>query len=278
MTTKNSVKIKNTKSNTIYQGDCIKVMKQWKRGIFDCCITDPPYNMSKKNGLGWAFSKHVTMQEEWDIFSKDDYYKFTHDWLEQVLRVVKPNGNVFIFGSFHNIYLIGFLLQNVFNRKIINSIVWFKPNAQPNITTRMFTESSEFIIWACNNTPDKAKGWYFDYQKSKEFNHGKQLRNVWMISKESEVWENPLTPRSEKIHGAHPTQKPLSVLERIVLTAAQKNDWILDCFGGAGSTAVVAEKTQRRWTLIQHEPEFKQPEYFNYKFSQYQWNRILTQV
>jgi site-specific DNA-methyltransferase (adenine-specific) len=247
MTTKNLKKLKEVKPSTIYQGDCIEVMKQWKEGIFDCCITDPPYNMSKKNGLGWAFSKHVTMQEEWDRFSQDDYYKFTRDWLEQVIRVVKPNGNIFIFGSSHNIYLIGFLLQSVFSRKIINSIVWFKPNAQPNITARMFTESSEFIIWACNNTLEKAKGWYFDYAKSKDFNHGNQLRNVWKI-------DNYEQSNDTRVSEDYPTLKPMTVLERIILTASKPKDWILDCFGGADRTAMLAQKSHRRWTMMLHKP------------------------
>jgi len=251
------------KPNTIYQGDCIKVMQKWKSNSIDACITDPPYNMSKKNGLGWAFSKHITMQEEWDRFSKDDYYKFTHDWLREVVRVVKPNGNIFVFGSFHNIYLIGFLLQNVFDRKIINSIVWFKPNAQPNITCRMFTESSEQIIWACNNPKDKAKKWCFNYDVAKKLNEGKQMRNVWQIEKKegkTEIWENPVTPRKEKEFGAHPTQKPISVLERIMLTATEKTnkraDLVLDCFGGAGSTAVAAKNAGRKWVLIEKDANY----------------------
>jgi len=118
--------------NTIYEGDCIEVMKRWDDACIDHCIADPPYNMSKKNGLGWAFSNHVTMSEEWDMFPREKYLNFTRAWLRQACRVLKPNGNIFIFGSFHNIYDIGNII-NELNLKIVNSIVWFKPNAQPNI-------------------------------------------------------------------------------------------------------------------------------------------------
>ena len=132
--------------NQIVLGDCINIMRSFPDGVFDCCITDPPFNISKKKGLGWAFSSHVTMQEQWDTFAADDYFQFTVNWITEVLRVLKTNGNLFIFGSFHCIFTIGFILQNLFDRRIISQIVWYKPNAQPNITCRMFTESTEFII------------------------------------------------------------------------------------------------------------------------------------
>jgi DNA modification methylase len=232
---------------SIYKGSCIQEMAPWPDACVDCCITDPPYNMSKKKGLGWAFSKHVTMEEEWDIFSKDDYFKFTHEWLAEVSRVVKPNGNVFIFGSFHNIYLIGFVLQNLLSRRIIQQITWFKPNAQPNITGRMLTESTEYVIWAVNNTPGEAKKWTFNYEASKEFNAGKQLRNVWSI---------PYTPASEKQSGSHPTQKPLALVSRIVKLWTNPEDLVLDCFMGTGTTALACEGLGRRWVGIEKDPVY----------------------
>ena len=183
--------------NQILTGDCLETMQTFPDGLFDCCITDPPFNMSKKKGLGWAFSSHITMQEQWDIFSKDDYFQFTVNWIREVLRVLKTNGNLFVFGSFHCIFTIGFILQNIFDRRIISQIVWYKPNAQPNITCRMFTESTEFIIWAVNNESKKAKNWTFNYKTMKAMNNDKQMRNMWEI---------PLTPRSERKHGKHPSQ------------------------------------------------------------------------
>jgi len=235
--------------NKIISGDCLDILPSFTDGLFDCCVTDPPFNMSRKKGLGWAFSSHVTMQEQWDIFSKDEYFQFTVNWIREVLRVLKTNGNLFIFGSFHCIFTIGFILQNIFDRRIISQIVWYKPNAQPNITCRMFTESTEFIIWAVNNESKKAKNWTFNYEVMKAMNHGKQMRNMWEI---------PLTKPSEKKYGKHPSQKPVAVINRIILAGTEKNDLILDPFSGTGTTAVVAEQQYRKWIIIEKEKEYNE--------------------
>ena len=235
--------------NHIVSGDCLKIMKTFPDGVFDCCITDPPFNMSKKKGLGWAFSSHVTMQEQWDTFAEDDYFQFTVNWITEVLRVLKTNGNLFIFGSFHCIFTIGFILQTLFNRRIISQIVWYKPNAQPNITCRMFTESTEFIIWAVNNESKKAKNWTFNYETMKAMNNDKQMRNVWEI---------PLTKRSERMHGKHPSQKPVAVINRLILAGTNEGDLILDPFSGTGTTAFVAEQHNRRWIMIEKEKEYNE--------------------
>src|ERR1700722_11026876 len=107
------------KKSTSFLGDALEVLKHMPTHFFDVCIADPPYNMSKKKGLAWAFSKHVTMQESWDQFSKDEYFQFSLDWLSEVCRVVKPNGNLFVFGTYHNIYTLGFILQHL-DRKFLN--------------------------------------------------------------------------------------------------------------------------------------------------------------
>ena len=235
--------------NKIISGDCLDILPSFPDAFIDCCITDPPFNMSKKKGLGWAFSSHVTMQEQWDIFSKDGYFQFTVNWIREVLRVLKTNGNLFIFGSFHCIFTIGFILQNIFDRRIISQIVWFKPNAQPNITCRMFTESTEFIIWAVNNESKKAKNWTFNYEIMKAMNSNKQMRNMWEI---------PLTPKSERKHGKHPSQKPTAVINRIVLAGTNEGDLILDPFSGSGTTAVVAEMHKRKWIMIEKDETYNQ--------------------
>lgn len=232
---------------TVYAGDCLEVMRSWPDACVDCCITDPPYNMSKKKGLGWAFSSHVTMQEAWDRFSKDAYIQFTVDWLKEVARVVKLNGNIFVFGSFHNIYLIGFVLQEVLERRILQQITWFKPNAQPNITGRLLTESTEYIIWACNNSIDEAKNWTFNYEVAKQINGGKQMRNMWPI---------PYTPGSEKSFGTHPTQKPLEVVDRVVRLCTRSDDVVLDCFLGTGTTAVSCEALGRKFVGIEKDSKY----------------------
>ncbi len=234
-------------ANKLYRGDCIDLMRAWPGGSFDACIADPPYNMSRRKGLGWAFSSHVTMAQEWDRFSDRGYFDFTRAWLTEVARLVKRDGNILVFGSFHNIYLIGFVLQNVLGLRVMQQITWFKPNAQPNITGRLPTESSEYIIWACNNSPDRASHWTFDYPASKKIGGGKQLRNVWSI---------PCTPRSEKSLGNHPTQKPLALLERIVTLWTRPRDLVLDCFLGTGTTAVAAQRLKRRWVGIEKDRKY----------------------
>lgn len=233
--------------NKIFCADALHLMSTWPDGIIDACITDPPYNIAKnKPGLSWAFSSHVTMQSDWDRFNKEEYESFTKKWLKEICRVTKKNGNIFIFGSFHNIFIIGYLAQKL-NLKIINSIIWAKPNAQPNITCRMFTESTEQILWICNNDEKKAKNWTFNYAKMKQLNEGKQMRNFWLL---------PLTPKNEKKEGHHPAQKPLKLMERIVLAATNKNDLVLDCFSGSGSTLVACQNNKRNFIGIDNNPEY----------------------
>ncbi|HXW53226.1 MAG TPA: site-specific DNA-methyltransferase [Myxococcota bacterium] len=235
--------------NRIYCSDALVIMRSWPDSCVDACITDPPYNIArKKRGLAWAFSSHVTMESDWDRFLNDDYAKFTLSWLREVCRLTKPNGNIFIFGSYHNIYLIGALVQRLCLR-IVNSIIWAKPNAQPNITCRMFTESTEQILWLCNNHEKKARNWTFNYQLIKEQNGGKQMRNFWVI---------PTAPLSERRLGKHPSQKPLALMERIVLAATNRKDIVLDCFAGVGSTLVACKKLGRKYIGIERDRKYCQ--------------------
>lgn len=217
----------------------------------DLIFADPPYNISKKNGLGWAYSKHITMQEQWDMFNKDEFFNFNNNWITESLRILKPGGSLWVCGSFHNIYQLGFILQKFKDVKINNSIVWFKPNAQPNITCRMFTESCEHLIWAVKNHC-KTK-WTFNYEATKKdiFDNinpkGKQTRNIWQI---------PLTPKKEKWAGVHPTQKPIELLRRIIMSCTKEGDTVLDPFIGSGTTAVVAKMLNRKSIGIDRERKY----------------------
>jgi len=235
--------------NFVYDGDAVGTMKGWESGIFHSTITDPPYNIAaNRKGLSWAFSSHVTLDEEWDRFSQEDYDGFTRAWLEEVCRVTKVNGNIFIFGSYHNIYNIGAMARQM-KLRIVNSIIWAKPNAQPNITCRMFTESTEQILWLCNNHEDKATKWTFNYHDMKEMNGGKQMRNYWEI---------PLTPPRERVHGKHPSQKPLRLLERLILAGTNPGDRVLDCFMGSGTTALASEIHKRHWVGIERDESYRE--------------------
>mgnify|MGYP001563517724 CR=1 FL=1 len=226
-------------THKVIQGDALEVLKTIPDGSIDLVFADPPYNMSKKKGLGWKYSNHITMQEQWDIFSKDEYLQFNQQWIKEALRVLKHGGSLWISGSFHNIYQVGFILQQYDEVKINNSIVWYKPNAQPNITCRFFTESTEHLIWASKNGNNKK--WKFNYEWSKSIEDqinfkGKQTRNVWAI---------PLTPKKEKWAGEHPTQKPEELLRRIILSCTDVGDVVLDPFLGAGTTSAVAKSLGR---------------------------------
>ncbi len=223
-------------NHQIILGDALEELKKIPDESIDLIFADPPYNMSKKKGLGWKYSKHITMQEEWDMFSKDEFFQFNKEWLKESLRILKHGGSLWVCGSFHNIYQIGFILQHIEEVKINNSIVWFKPNAQPNITCRMFTESTEHLIWASKN--GNGKKWKFNYDLTKTQIHdrinprGKQTRNLWAI---------PLTTKKEKWAGDHPTQKPIELLRRIILSCTDEGDTVLDPFVGSGTTSVVAQ-------------------------------------
>lgn len=251
----NKVEIGN---QTLLLGDSLEILPSLNEK-FDACITDPPYNISgydHKKEIGWLKSNKFwtegknfnKIDEEWDRFTNGDYEKFTELWLKFVCESVKKNGNIIIFGTYHNIYKIGHLLEK-FDKKIINSIVWYKRNAFPNITQRMLCESTEHMIWAVNSSPRDAKNWTFNYKELKKMNHGKQMRNVWDIT---------LTPSKEKKFGKHPSQKPIEIIERLILGFTNKGDCVLDPFMGSGTLPLVCMMYNRKSLCIE-----KSENYFN---------------
>jgi len=239
-----------TTQHKLLLGDCLVELKNMPDESVDLIFADPPYGLAKKKGLGWKYSKHITLEETWDIFSKDEFFEFNIKWITECMRVLRHGGSFWVCGSFHNIYQLGFILQHL-DFKINNSVVWFKPNAQPNITCRMFTESCEHLIWAVKNH-SKTK-WVFNYQDTKndiedQLNpKGKQTRNVWSI---------PLTSKKEKWAGEHPTQKPIELLRRLILASSKEKDLILDPFVGSGTTSVVAKTLNRNSIGIDKENKY----------------------
>lgn len=243
--------------NEIVLGDCIEVLKNIETDSIDACITDPPYNISgydNKKKIGWLESnkywteskKFNKINAEWDKYSNTSYEDFSLTWLSEIKRIVKPNGNIAIFGSYHNIYKIGYLLEKL-DLRIINSIVWYKRNAFPNVTQRMFCESTEYIIWAANNSQKKAKNWTFNYQTMKEINGGKQMRNLFDV---------PNTKTSEKSFGKHPSQKPIEVIKNLVLALTNEDDIIIDPFSGSGTTAFVAKQNNRKFIGVEYDENY----------------------
>lgn len=238
--------------------DCIAHLKKLDDNIFDHCITDPPYNISgydSKKKIGWLKSnktwegdkKFIKIDEQWDSFTDKDYVDFCYELVRELTRVVKANGNIILFGSYHNIYKLGFIVE-MMDLRIVNSLIWYKRNAFPNVTQRMFCESTEQMIWAVNNSKKKAKNWTFNYKELKLLTeNGKQMRNMWDI---------PMTPVGEKEFGKHPSQKPLQVMDRLIIGCTNEGDLVLDPFCGSGSTAVSAKNNNRHFYTIDNNSDY----------------------
>lgn len=220
-------------------GNCIDVVKKIPNMSIDMVFADPPYMLSN-GGITCQSGKMVSVNKgSWDRssgFASD--YTFTKRWLRLLRRVLKPDGTIWVSGTYHNIYLVAFAL-NELGYSIINDISWFKPNAAPNISCKCFTASHETLLWAKVSKDAKYK---FNYHEMKEMNGGKQMRSVWKI---------PTTPKSEKEFGKHPTQKPLQLLKRCILASTNPGDTILDPFCGSGTTGVAAIMLKRKFIGIE---------------------------
>lgn len=235
---------KKTPYYKIYKGDCLDLIKKLPKQSVDMVFADPPYNLSN-DGITCKSGRIASVNKgDWDKSKglKLDY-QFTKKWLKLIKRVLTPQGTVWISGTYHNIYYIAFALAEL-DYAIINDIAWFKPNAAPNMSCRCFTASHETLLWAKKNK--KAKH-YFDYNLVKKINDGKQMRSVWKI---------PTTPKSEKKYGNHPTQKPIELLKRCIISSTNINDTILDPFCGSGTTGVVALLSNRKFIGIEIDPSF----------------------
>ncbi|WP_350338285.1 DNA-methyltransferase [Clostridium caldaquaticum] len=233
--------------NTNYMlliGDCIKELKKLESKSIPMIFADPPYRLSN-NGITCKSGKIATVNKgEWDQSNGIDFdYKFNMKWLKECDRVLKDNGTMWITGTYHIIHSIAFSLLKM-DYYIINEITWVKPNAAPNMGCRCFTASQETVLWVKKSK--KAKH-IFNYQLMKELNGGKQMRSVWEI---------PTTPKREKIHGYHPTQKPKELLYRCVLSSTNKDDLILDPFCGSGTTGVVAIENGRKFIGIDNNKDY----------------------
>lgn len=224
--------------------DCVPTMHRFPDGVFDLVFADPPYNLSKPKGLAWAFSSHVSPSESWDMFSAMDFEIFNERWLTEAWRVLRPGGALVVCGSYHSIFGVGSIVQRLPDAKVLNDIIWWKPNAQPNITCRSFKQSTETLLWVA-----KGKKWTFNYREMKEENEGKQMPNVWRI---------PVTPAREKVAGRrHPTQKPLALVRRVLRAATRPGDLVLDPFMGTGTTAVACAEMGRRFVGCEVEPSWQ---------------------
>ncbi|MBI5788603.1 MAG: site-specific DNA-methyltransferase [Candidatus Schekmanbacteria bacterium] len=207
-------------------------------------FADPPYFLSN-GGITCQSGKMVSVNKgKWDqTKGAAENHKFNLEWLKACQRVLKPNGTIWVSGTTHIIYSVGFAMQEL-GYKILNDIIWYKRNAPPNLSCKYFTHSTETILWAAKNSKSKH---YFDYQAMREQNQGKQMRNVWEISAPA---------ADEKKFGKHPTQKPLQLLNRIILASTSEGDWILDPFCGSSTTGVAATSLKRKYLGIDMDEEY----------------------
>lgn len=225
--------------------DCFKVLKTIEDKTFDMIFANPPYFLSN-NGITCSGGKMVSVNKgDWDNgLSVLEKYEFNKNWIKECYRVLKDNGSIWISGTLHNIYSIGMALEeNGF--KILNNITWQKTNPPPNLSCKTFTHSTETILWARKDLP-KVK-YTFNYDLMKSMNNNKQMKDVWTTS---------LTKPSEKKNGKHPTQKPLELLEKIILASTNEGDLILDPFNGSGTTGIAANKLNRKYIGIEKEKEY----------------------
>ncbi len=241
-----------SQNSALYQGDCVEVMNSLPEKSIDMIFADPPYNLSN-DGYTVHAGKRVSVNKgTWDKSAgTENDFTFHQKWIEACKRVLKDDGTIWISGTYHSIYACGYALQ-LQDFRMLNDIAWYKPNAAPNLGCRMFTASHESLIWASKSKKSKHT---FNYSAMREGNFpgdmiknpGKQMRSVWSI----------ITPsKSEKLYGKHPTQKPLKLLDRIVLSSTNPGDVVLDPFCGSSTTGVAAILNNRKFIGIDLDDKF----------------------
>ncbi len=236
----------------LLRGDCLQTLAALPEASVDLIFADPPYFLSN-GGTTCASGKRVAVGKgAWDASrGVERDHAFNLAWLSACQRLLKPSGTLWVSGTQHVIFSIGFAMQTL-GYHLLNTITWFKPNASPNLACRMFTHSTEIVLWAA---PAKQKKLLhtFHYRDMKADNGGKQMRDLWALPEpggEQVVWSIPTPPKSEKANGRHPTQKPLTLLERIVRAGSSEGQLVLDPFNGSGTTGVAAVAAGRRYVGV----------------------------
>ena len=240
----------------LLQGDSISLMEKLDAGSFDLVFADPPYFLSNGGFTCKAGKRAAVEKGAWDISRGVEHdHEFTMQWLAACKRLLKPTGTIWVSGTQHVIFNVGFALQRL-GFKLLNTVTWYKPNASPNLSCRYFTHSTEILVWASPTAKGKLTH-TFNYARMKAENGGKQMRDVWALPKTGEeelndsgegaLWNMTTAKPSEKMHGKHPTQKPISLLSRIVDACTEEDSLVLDPFCGSGTTGVAAVSKGRRF-------------------------------
>jgi modification methylase len=238
--------------NEILAGDCVEVMNSLPENSVDLVFADPPYNLQLRGDLHRPDNSKVdAVDDAWDQFdSFKAYDKFTRAWLKAARRILKPNGAIWVIGSYHNVFRMGAELQNQ-GFWILNDVVWRKSNPMPNFRGKRLTNAHETLIWA---SKEEASKYTFNYEALKSLNEGVQMRSDWVL---------PICNGHERLKNAagekaHPTQKPESLLHRILVATTNPGDVVLDPFFGTGTSGAVAKKLGREFIGIEREAEYRE--------------------
>ena len=235
-----------SKSFEIYNENTFEVLDQFikEKKKFNCIFADPPYFLSN-DGITCVNGKMVKVNKgEWDRSRGIEHnFQYNYDWLSRCQKLLTDNGTIWVSGTFHIIYAVGFAAQKL-DMKFLNNITWEKPNPPPNLSCRYFTHSTETILWFGKNKKSKHA---FNYDIMKEINGGKQMKDVWTMTAPG---------KHEKLQGKHPTQKPIALLERLIEAATDKNDLVIDPFSGSGTTGAACKMLNRRYIGIEIDKKY----------------------
>jgi modification methylase len=245
------VSFESAASPSILVGDCVAEMAKMPAASVDLVFADPPYNLQLQGDLKRPDDSRVdAVDDEWDKFSSFAAYDdFTRAWISACRRLMKPNATLWVIGSYHNIFRVGTILQDL-GFWILNDIVWRKSNPMPNFRGRRFTNAHETLIWAARDA--SKRNYTFNYEALKAGNDDIQMRSDWLF---------PLCTGEERLKGGdgkklHPTQKPEALLARIILAASRPDDLVLDPFSGTGTTGAVARRLRRRFVGVEREAQY----------------------
>jgi len=220
----------------LQQGDCIELMRSLKEKSVDFIFADPPYNLSGDGYLTTQNGKVAKLHKgDWDVIT--DIHLFNERWIRECIRVLSDQGTIWISGTLHNHPSVGVILKKL-GLWIINDVIWFKRNSTPLLSKNRLVPSTE-LIWVASKT----KKYFFNYDLAKQINGGKQMKNLWEIN-------------AEKHKTIHPTEKPETLLERIILIASKEGDTVLDPFMGSGTTGVVAKRLNRNFIGFEIDPKY----------------------
>ena len=251
MTTKTRKVAAKLPLNTIVDGDCIEVMRSLPEASVDLIFADPPYNLQLRGDLHRPDNSKVdAVDDAWDQFdSLKVYDRFTRDWLSAARRILKPNGAIWVIGSYHNVFRLGSELQNQ-GFWILNDVVWRKSNPMPNFRGKRLTNAHETLIWASKGEGAK---YTFNYEALKALNEGVQMRSDWVLP----ICTGHERLKDENGDKAHPTQKPEALLHRVLLGTTDPGDVVLDPFFGTGTTGAVAKMLGRDFIGIEREADYR---------------------